>query len=142
MPGNVAFCAIPTVSGHPLVLPKVICKAFTRSEAWAANWNMYKNGETQRTALVTSARRTWRLTQRLKPTDAAALWTFVKTYKANAFYFYDPADAGVSAVPGSNYDSTGSNVTGRYTVRFGGEEFSETIYMARTESAIELVEIL
>ena len=54
------------------------------------------------------------------------------------FYFYDPFAANPV---GSNYDPTGSSVTGRYTVVFRGN-WSETTGMLRTQTGqIQLVEV-
>ena len=140
MPGSVANAVIPTVSGHPLVFPFGLCRAFTETSAFAARVNEYHDRTTQRVALVTTSRKSWRLVQRLTPTLMATLRTFILTYPTAAFYFYDLKQPDVGQLEGANYDPTGAALPGRYTVRLNGD-LNETIYISRTEISVELVEV-
>jgi hypothetical protein len=140
MPGSVANCVIPIVSGNPLVFPFALCRAFTESSAFAARVNEYHDGTTQRAAVVTTSRKSWKLTERLTPAQMATLRTFLLTYPTTAFYFYDLKQPTTGQLEGANYDPTGAALPGRYSVRLNGD-LIETIYIARTEIGVELVEI-
>jgi len=140
MPGSVANAVVPVVAGHPLVFPFGLCRVFTETLTYAARVNEYHDGTTQRQALVSSSRRSWKLTRRLTPSLITTLRAFMLAHPTDAFYFYNPFEPGTGQLEGSNYDSTGASLTGRYTVRLSGD-LAETINIARTEISVELVEI-
>lgn len=140
MPGAVANAVVPTVSGHPLVFPFALSKSFTETLSWPVRSIEYHDGTLQRTALVANSRRSWKLAQRLTPAQITTLRSFFLTYKASAFYFYAPKDVAIGQLEGSNYDATGANLQGRYTVRLNGD-LDEQIFIPRTEVGIELVEV-
>lgn len=132
MPGSVANCVIPTVSGHPLVFPYMLCRSFTEVRTFAALVNEYHDGTLHRTALVSAGRRTWKTAHRLTPAQMAALRTFMLAYPTTAFYFYNLVE-GV-------YDATGALTAGRVKTRLAGD-LSEEIFMPRTDIGVELVEV-
>ena len=132
MPGSVANCVIPTVSGHPLVFPFVLCLAFQETRSYPALSNEYRDGTLQSSALVAAPRRTWRQTQRLAATDAVALKTFMRSFPNTAFYMYNLIEG--------TYDATGAATTGRYKARLAGD-LMEQIDIARANFPVELVEI-
>jgi hypothetical protein len=70
MPGNVASAVLNGV------IPYAICTAFTESREYAQLQAQYHDGTVQRSQLATSSRRTFKLSQRLNATNAAALKTF------------------------------------------------------------------
>lgn len=140
MPGSVANAVIPTVAGNPLVFPQALSRAFAETLSWAVRANEYHDGTSQRKALVSSGRRSWKLTQRLTAAQMGTLRTFLLAYPTTAFYFYNPKDVSAGQLEGSNYDATGANLQGRYTVRLAGD-LEEQIGIARTEIGIELVEV-
>lgn len=140
MPGSVANASVPTVSGHPLVFPQSLCRAFTEIRTFPARVNEYHDGTTHRQALVSTSRRSWKLTERLTPAQIATLRTFMLTYPTTPFYFYDPKEPASGQMEGSNYDPTGASTTGRYTARLSGD-LEETIYIPRAEVNVELVEV-
>lgn len=133
MPGSVANCVIPTVSGNPLVFPFALCRAFTETRTWVAQWNEYHDGTLQRQAQVSAARRSWRLMQRLTSAQIATFRAFMLAYPTTAFYFYNLAETTV-------YDATGAATTGRYKTRLAGD-LTEEIGIARTDVPCELVEV-
>jgi hypothetical protein len=140
MPGNVANAVIPTVGGNPLVFPQMLCRAFNETRGWPARENEYHDGTSHREALVSSARRTWKLTTRLSSADMVTLQSFVTTYGPAAFYFYNPKEPATGQPEGSNYDATGAGTQGRYKVRLAGD-WNEQIEIARSNAALELVEV-
>ena len=130
-PGNVTS-ATPT-----LVMPRHLCSAFQSSSTCAVLRNEYPNGDSQRRSLVTTPRRTWRLAQRLTPSEWTSLQTFYSQVSGgNSFYFYDPWETS----PRFSHDSTGQATTGRYVVRFASD-MTLTARLARVEASWQLVEV-
>lgn len=122
------------------MLPFALCKAFTGTRAFDCRVDEYHDGSSDRQAMVATSRRSWKLTQRLKPTAMATLKTFWQTYPTTPFYFYDPFEPASGLSVGSNYDATGASGTGRYTVVFTGN-WDETIYIPRAEATFGLIEV-
>jgi hypothetical protein len=87
------------------VLPQNLCRAFTHSREYPVLENEYKNGESQRSALVTNSRKKWRLAKRLTTAALQTLRDFYDARKGRTepFYFYDPYDT----VPKFSYDPSG-----------------------------------
>lgn len=127
MPGSVV-AASPTA-----VLPEMLCRTFVHEREWPVNVTEYVNGESQRGKLTESSRRKWRLATRLTHAQLVTLRTFFINQRrgADPFYFYDPPD---------QYDETGVNTVGRYTVRFesGWEQLTS---FTRIDTAITLIEV-
>lgn len=132
MPGSVENAAPTTV------MPWSLCKAFIHAREYAVLENEYRNGESQRSKLVETSRKIWRLGKRLTPSALATLRAFYDARKGpqEPFYFYDPWDAD----PKFSYDPTGEMITGRYTVRFEGE-WQQTVGMGRADVEISLVQL-
>jgi hypothetical protein len=131
-PGSVSNAAPATV------LPWSLCTAFSHSREYAVIENEYKNGESQRSKLVSTSRKRWTTARRLTP---AILEDFRDFYDARKgphepFYFYDPWDTS----PKFSYDPTGAQTTGRYTVRFDCP-WTQTVGMGRADIQISLVEL-
>jgi hypothetical protein len=130
MPGSVINAAPATV------LPWGLCKAFSHSREYAVLENEYKNGESQRSKLVSTSCKSWRINRRLTPAALATLQAFYDARKGpqEPFFYYDPHDSGFT------YDPTGVQVLGRYTVRFEGA-WNQTVGIGRVDVDISLVEL-
>lgn len=132
MPGIVQNAAPTTV------LPRSLCRAFSHQRAYPIIENEYRNGESQRSALVTSSRKIWRLRKRLTPSQLQALRNLYDARNGmhEPFYFYDPYDAN----PKFSYDPTGATTTGRCTVRFN-TDWSQSVGPGRSDVEIERIEV-
>lgn len=130
MPGNVSNAAPATV------LPLSLSKAFSHSREYAVIENEYKNGESQRSLLVSTSRKSWRMSKRLNPSVLATLRAFYDARKGSQqpFYYYDPADSGFT------HDPTGVQTLGRYTVRFDGN-WEQNVGKGRADVDLTLVEL-
>ncbi len=130
MPDSVANAAPTTV------LPWSLCRAFSHSREFAINVNEYADGSCQVGQLVSTSRKTWKISRRLTPTLLGTLRAFYEACNGPQipFYFYDPWDSGFT------YDPTGVQIFGRYTVRFEGA-WDQTVGMARADVDISLVEL-
>ena len=130
MPGSVQNASPSTV------LPHSLSRAFARSQEYAVLDNQYRNGESQRSTLVSTSRKRWRLAKRLAPDALGALRDFydARNGPQQPFYFYDPYETG------PKFTATPSGSVGRYTVRFEGG-FDQNIGMGRADVEIQLVEI-
>ena len=132
MPGSVANAA------PSKILPHSLSRAFARSEEYAALDNEYRNGESQRSALVATSRKRWRLAKRLAPGALEDLRDFYDARHGpqEPFYYYDPYETSPKFTP----DPTGQAPTGRYTVRFEGD-WQQSCGPGRSDVQIELVEV-
>jgi len=130
MPGSVANAAPSEV------LPHSLCRAFARSQEYAVLDNEYRNGESQRSALVATSRKRWRQAKRLAPGALEDLRDFYDARHGpqEPFYFYDPYETSPKFTPNP------SGSVGRYTVRFEGG-FDQNIGLGRADVEIQLVEI-
>lgn len=118
------------------VLPFSLCTAFSHTREWAADINVYANGESQRYAIPDTSRKRWRLDKRLTPAQMATLLAFFLAHRTEEFYFYDAYET----VPKFSYDPTGVEEDGRYAVRFEGN-FHYTVNFPRGTVGIELVQV-
>lgn len=136
MPGNLAAANPQTV------LPGALCSAFQRSDEYHGQFNVYKDGTSQRAVLVDSGRASWSITQKLTPAMAAALTEFFldRDGSKEPFYFYDPYDVVAGTAIGSNYDSGGVNEQGRFVVRFK-QDLKSTVQRQLPTGAFELIEV-
>jgi len=132
MPGNVSAASPSTV------LPQILCRAFARADEWAIEGNEYRDGTSQRTALVATGRRRWRLAARLSPAAKAVLKTFYDACygPGQAFYFYDPYETD----PLFSYDPTYQKQDGLYVVRFDCP-WNQTADINRLNVELQLVEV-
>jgi hypothetical protein len=132
MPGSISNAAPSTV------MPWSLCKAFVRSMEFPVLDNEYKNGESQRSRLADTSRKTWKLSMRLTPTLLGQLRDFwdARNGPHQPFYFYDPFETS----PEFSYDPTGTSLYGRYPVRFDGA-WSQTVGLARIDVEISLVQL-
>ncbi len=130
MPGSVANAAPVTV------LPWSLCKAFARAQEFAVVDNEYRNGESQRSYLASTSRKTWKTQRRLTPSLLETFRDFYDDRKGplEPFYFYDPWDSDFA------YDETGVETIGRYTVRFEGE-WQQMCGMGRADVNIAIIEL-
>ncbi len=129
----------PVRSSTPsTVLPRYLCRALSRSQAYPVADNEYRNGESQRSASVTNSRKRWRVAKRLTPDRLEELRTFYDARKGptEPFYFYDPYET----VPKFSHDPTGTALPGRYTVRFDCA-WEQSCGLGRSEVSIELIEV-
>lgn len=140
MPASIQNASVPVVGGNPIVLPFSLCKAFSEARAIDSRANEYHDGTTERQALVSTSRRSWKLTQRLAPAAMATLKAFWQAHPIDPFYYYNPFEASTGQLEGSNYDPTGAATAGRYTVVFVGD-WDETIYIPRAEASFGLIEV-
>jgi hypothetical protein len=120
------------------VLPNALCRAFVHTREYPALDNEYRNGESQRSVQAATSRKKWSLSKRLTAAQLLALRNFydARGGTQEPFSFYDPYEAN----PKFSYDPTGSTVSGRYTVRFGGG-WNQSITPGRGDVQIELVEV-
>ncbi len=132
MPGSVENAA------PAAVLPWSLFKAFSHAREFAVIDNEYKNGESQRSRLAETSRKSWRISKRLTAAELQALRDFYDSRKGptEPFYFYDPWDTS----PQFSYDPTGEETFGRYTVRFEGN-WNQSVDLGRVETEISLVEL-
>lgn len=132
MPGSVANAAPDSV------LPWSLCKAFGHAREFAVLESEYRNGESQRSLLVATSRKSWKTTRRLTPTQLEDFRDFYDGVDGphKPFWFYDPWDA----VPKFSYDENGSSPDGRYTVRFAAN-WEQMVDIARGEVEITLIEL-
>lgn len=129
MPGNLQN-AVP--SG---VMPYALCTAFSESREYAQLQAQYHDGTVQRSQLASTSRRTFKVSQRLNATKAAALRTFWDGQQGGIvpFVFYNLIEGA--------YDPSGNSVTGRYTVVFRSN-WQQTTGLARTDvQNLELIEV-
>jgi hypothetical protein len=116
-------------------MPYALCAAFSEAREYAQLQAQYHDGTTERSQLAASSRRTFKLSQRLNATSAAALKTFWDSHQGGVvpFLFYNLAEGA--------YDPTGNSTQGRYTVVFRGN-WSQITGMLRTDvPQIELIEV-
>lgn len=132
MPGSI-------VNAEPsAVMPWSLCKAFVHSREFPAIENEYRGGESQRSRLADTSRKSWRLAKRLTSADLAALRSFfaARSGPHEPFFFYDPWETS----PKFSYDPEGEATAGRYTVRFEGG-WSQACSLSRKEASIALIEL-
>jgi len=132
MPGSVQN-ATPTT-----VLPHGLCRAFVHSREYPLLDNEYRNGESQRSVQAVTSRKRWRLAKRLTPAQLTELRSFFEARSAGLqpFFFYD----GLESSPRWNYDPTGFDPNGRFTVCFVGG-WNQSVGLGRADVEIELVEV-
>ena len=133
MPGNVSSA---TAS---LVMPLSLSRAFEHSREYAVRANEeYALGESQRRAITSTSRKSWRLSKRLTPDEYDDLLAFYESVGGPMvpFYFYD----GSERTPLWSWDATGVSTTGRYAVVFRNRWRAEFGF-PRHNVDIELVEV-
>ena len=118
------------------VLPFSLCGSLSETRQWPVRMIEYHGGETERMALTATARRSWQMSKRLVPAALVTLREFLEAHPVDAFYIYVMRET----VPAFTWDATGVATAGRYLVRVAGD-WSQTAYVARTETVIELVEV-
>jgi len=129
VPGNVQTAA---PSG---VMPYALCAAFSESREYVQLQAQYHDGTIQRSQLASTSRHTFKVSQRLDATKAAALKTFWDGQQGGVvpFVFYHLIEG--------TYDPTGASVTGRYTVVFRNN-WQQATGLARTDvQNLELIEV-
>jgi hypothetical protein len=129
MPGSIQNAA---PSG---VMPNSLCTSFSESRDYLQLQAQYHDGNTERSQLTQTSRKTFKLAQRLTAARAAALKAFWDSQQGGVvpFLFYNLAEG--------TYDATGNSTQGRYTVVFRGS-WSQTTGLLRTDvPQIELVEV-
>lgn len=134
MPGSVAN-SVP--SG---VFPQTLSVAFSEDRSWAVLQSIMHDGTLLRGQLVSSSRKVFRQTKRLKSSDVSALKSLWDSNgPLTPFFFYNP----IEGTPiGSNFDSLGNSTTGRYTVRFGMAGWGQVSGLALAEiGGLVLVEV-
>ena len=132
MPGSVQNAAPTTV------LPQSLCRAFAHAREYPVLENEYKNGESQRSMQAATSRKRWRLAKRLTPSQLTQLRSFFEAHGAGLqpFFFYD----GLESIPRWNYDPTGLDPNGRFTVRFVSG-WNQSVGLGRADAEIEFVEV-
>lgn len=133
MPGSVASAT------SALVLPLSLSRTFSHSRAYTVRINDYLNGESQRRAVTTTSRKSWRQDKRLTPAEYDTLLAFYQSTRGPVlpFYFYD----GTETSPLWSWDATGVATTGRYLVRFSNEAWQAEFTIPRHGVSIELIEV-
>jgi hypothetical protein len=120
------------------VMPRSLCRAFVHGREYALLENDYRSGESQRSLVVATSRKRWRLGKRLTPDLLQELRDFYDARKGpeEPFYFYDPWET----VPKFSHDPTGVAMAGRYTVRFEGH-WDQMVGLGRADVEISLIEL-
>ncbi len=133
MPGNVS-------TANPLtVMPWALCRAFQHSRSYPVLSNEYANGELQIALQASTSRKSWRIGFSV---DAATVLSFRSFFEARKgghqpFYFYDVWET----VPKFSYDETGTDLNGRYVVRFDGP-WEQALTLGRlTIPSLQLIEL-
>lgn len=132
MPGNVLNASATTV--FPWELTTRFARVWTR----ALLENLYPDGHSQRTLLVSTARRRWSLAHRLTATQTNTLRDFYVARQGahDPFIFYDVYET----VPLFTFDPTGVAADGKYIVRFSSR-FSLSQILLRGDIPLELIEV-
>ena len=125
------------------VLPLSLCTAFTELREYAQLQSQYHDGTIQRSQLAQTSRKTFRLTKRLNAALLATLYNFWVSQNGGltAFVYYNPFEPQSGQLIGSNYDSSGNSLFGRYVVKFSNTTWSQTTDICRTNVPIELLEV-
>lgn len=120
-------------------MPFSLCRAFRRSQRWEVEANHYQNGELQTRSLVSTSRKRWELEKHLTPVDVAELRAFFLSQGGGVieFTFYDVYETD----PLFSYDETGSDVDGRYAVRFDGPWDQALVMGLMTDVQLSLREV-
>lgn len=120
------------------VMPWSLCRSFSHERGFPVIENEYLNGESQRGRQADTSRKRWRLSQHLSPAALDELREFYEGLNGphEPFYFYDVWDTS----PKYTYDATGTETTGRYTVRFDCD-WEQVAGIARGAVDIAIVEI-
>jgi hypothetical protein len=137
MPGNI-------IQADPNgVMPQSLSTAFTESRNFEQLQVSYHDGTIDRGQLAQTSRRTFTLTKRLNAADLATLYGFWAAQNGGltCFLFYNPFEPAPGQPIGSNYDPTGAETQGRYTVVFRNTAWSQSSDVCRTNIPIELVEV-
>jgi hypothetical protein len=132
MAGTIASAA-PSV-----VMPYSLAIAFRQQREYVNDENRYMAGEVQRSALVTTSRKTWTITKNLTNAQVAALRTFYLAQQGGLieFWFYDVFETS----PKFSYDMTGAASAGRYAARFDGI-LPLTLQLARHQVQLTIKEV-
>ncbi len=128
------------VAANPTtVMPFTLCSAFRRSQAWANDTNTYQNGEYQAQYLVSTSRKRWDLEKHLVAADVSELRAFYLSQKGGhvEFTFYDVYETD----PLFSYDETGTELDGRYAVRFDGPWDQALVMGLMTDAQLSLIEV-
>jgi phage-related protein len=115
-------------------LPYALSTQFTESRMAQVLVAEYHDGSSQRLSLVTTGRRSWKLSRHLSPTLITALRDFAASLRGGAFYFYSPFET----VP--VFSRAPSGTAGRYLVRFNSD-WSQINGMNRSDCELEIVEV-
>lgn len=118
------------------VLPFSLCTQLVESREWPVRSAEYHDGTVDRMALVSSPRRSWKLSKRLAPAALVALRNYLAAHPADAFYIYAMKETS----PPFTWDGTGAATVGRYTVRVEGD-WNQATYIPRADCAAEFIEI-
>lgn len=136
MPGNVGSAAPATV------FPNLRWLSLSAVSEWATAVSEYSDGSSQRRSLPAGspAKARMRFTgrARLGATAMAALRAFytARLGKQQPFFYYYPWETS----PQFSHDPTGTETTGRFTVRFAND-WTQQWGLARGEVEIELLEL-
>ena len=132
MPGSVQNAAPSTV------MPWSLCKAFGHSREYSVVENEYRNGESQRSLLAQTSRKSWKTARRLTPTVLGQFRSFFDARRGatEPFYFYDPWETD----PKFSYDPTGESLFGRHVARFDGA-WEQMVGMGRADVEIAIIEL-
>lgn len=132
MPGNVAAASPSTV------MPAFLARAFEMSTSFVVDANEYADASSQRKAITSTGRKTWRASIPMVTADLTAMRAFYVARKAGAepFYFYHWKETS----PAGTVDPTGLSTTGRYAVVFASP-WEETPTIGRTTVDVVLEEV-
>lgn len=120
-------------------MPLSLSMLFEQQRDFASRENEYALGEVQVRSMVTTSRKSWRLSKRLTPADYDTLLAFfhARGGPAQPFYFYD----GTETSPKWGWDATGVSTTGRYMVRFLNQRWAAEQSLPRHTVDIEIGEV-
>ena len=129
MPGNIQIAAPAGV------MPYSLCTAFYESREYPQLQAQYHDGNTERSQLAQTSRRTFKLAKKLTASLAFTLKAFWDGQQGGVvpFLFYNLAEGA--------YDATGNSTRGRYTVVFRCN-WAQTTGILRTDvPQLELIEV-
>ena len=118
-------------------MPLSLSRAFVEIQSFTSSRiNEYADGASQRSALLSIARRSWNLSKHLPPATMDSLRAFWVAQGTAPFYFYNPKETS----PAFSYDATGAATVGRYRVRFA-TAWSQNLGVGMLDVSVELVQV-
>ena len=118
-------------------MPLSLSRSFVEIQSFTSSRiNEYADGASQRSALLSMARRSWQLSKHLPPATMDTLRAFWVAQGTAPFYFYNPKETS----PAFSYDATGAATAGRYRVRFA-TAWNQNLGVGMLDVSVDLVQV-